>query len=321
MGRRAAGTSESAEKPTRIRKATPFGCELPRVPRQCGIETTRPRSYPVQRSAANRPLWGTISSLKSEIRSSPTWNTRMATGNPFARSEAHFRLHTSDFESATKQPPPSRDPLLRQANAVEGPLIGTVPALVDAVQLLDQFVAPVEQHRAIDNPLAGLGHQRTITLADDPEAVSDSRAVRQHARFNTEPPGRLGRCVGGCRPTAWRAAQLDARLRARHRLLQRMDRARHPWALRAAGPQVRRGHGLPAGPGAWPGPRGARDRGDAAADRAPRRRGKLPQPGQPAASDYLGEGYVIVRDPDTDVVRDALQRIISGVRVELAEAQ
>jgi hypothetical protein len=48
---------------------------------------------------------------------------------------------------------------------------------------------------------------------------------------------------------------------------------------------------------------------------------RLPQPGQPAASDYLGEGYVIVRDPDTDVVKDALQRIISGVRVELAEAQ
>ena len=48
---------------------------------------------------------------------------------------------------------------------------------------------------------------------------------------------------------------------------------------------------------------------------------RLPQPGQPAASDYLGEGFVILRDPDTDVVRDALQRIIGGVRVELAEAQ
>ena len=47
---------------------------------------------------------------------------------------------------------------------------------------------------------------------------------------------------------------------------------------------------------------------------------RLPQPGQPAASDYLGEGYVIVRDPDTAVVEDALQRIVGGVRVELAEA-
>lgn len=48
---------------------------------------------------------------------------------------------------------------------------------------------------------------------------------------------------------------------------------------------------------------------------------QLPRSGQPAASDYLGEGFVILRDPDTEVVRDALRRIIDGVRVELAEAQ
>jgi hypothetical protein len=47
---------------------------------------------------------------------------------------------------------------------------------------------------------------------------------------------------------------------------------------------------------------------------------RLPQPGQPAGTDYLGEGYVIVRDPDTAVVQHALDRIITGVRVELAEA-
>jgi hypothetical protein len=48
---------------------------------------------------------------------------------------------------------------------------------------------------------------------------------------------------------------------------------------------------------------------------------RLPRPGQPAASDYLGEGYVTVRDPDTEVVREALRRIVSGVRVELLEGQ
>ena len=47
---------------------------------------------------------------------------------------------------------------------------------------------------------------------------------------------------------------------------------------------------------------------------------RIPQPGQPAATDYLGEGYAMVRDPDTAVVEDALHRIVSGVRVELAEA-
>ena len=48
---------------------------------------------------------------------------------------------------------------------------------------------------------------------------------------------------------------------------------------------------------------------------------KLPQPGQPASSSYEGEGYVIVRDPDTEVVRDALRRIVAGIRVELVEAE
>jgi hypothetical protein len=47
---------------------------------------------------------------------------------------------------------------------------------------------------------------------------------------------------------------------------------------------------------------------------------RLPQPGQPAGTDYLGEGYAIVRDPDTAVVEDALHRLVDGVRIELAEA-
>ena len=48
---------------------------------------------------------------------------------------------------------------------------------------------------------------------------------------------------------------------------------------------------------------------------------RLPDVGQPASSGYEGEGYIIVRDPDTEVVRDALRRIVSRVRVELVEAQ
>ncbi len=48
---------------------------------------------------------------------------------------------------------------------------------------------------------------------------------------------------------------------------------------------------------------------------------RLPEVGQPASSSYEGEGYIIVRDLDTEVVRDALHRIINRVRVELVEAQ
>jgi hypothetical protein len=48
---------------------------------------------------------------------------------------------------------------------------------------------------------------------------------------------------------------------------------------------------------------------------------RLPEVGQPASSGYEGEGFVIVRHPDTEVVRDALHRIITRLRIELVEAQ
>ena len=46
---------------------------------------------------------------------------------------------------------------------------------------------------------------------------------------------------------------------------------------------------------------------------------RLPEQGRPAATGYEGEGYVIVRHPDTAVVEDALHRLVTGLRVELAE--
>ena len=48
---------------------------------------------------------------------------------------------------------------------------------------------------------------------------------------------------------------------------------------------------------------------------------RLPEIGQPASSGYEGEGYVIVRHPETEVVRDAVQRIVNRIRVELVEAE
>ncbi|MDO5739667.1 MAG: hypothetical protein Q4P07_05915 [Ornithinimicrobium sp.] len=46
---------------------------------------------------------------------------------------------------------------------------------------------------------------------------------------------------------------------------------------------------------------------------------KLPRLGQPASSSYEGEGFVTVRHEDTAVVREALDLILSGLRVELIE--
>jgi len=44
---------------------------------------------------------------------------------------------------------------------------------------------------------------------------------------------------------------------------------------------------------------------------------KLPHPGQPKASDYEGEGYVILRHPNTDSLEHALRRVLELIRVDL----
>ncbi|WP_419948397.1 ATP-grasp domain-containing protein [Candidatus Palauibacter sp.] len=44
---------------------------------------------------------------------------------------------------------------------------------------------------------------------------------------------------------------------------------------------------------------------------------RLPRPGQARSASYEGEGYIIVRHPRTEVVEEALGRIITRVRVEL----
>jgi biotin carboxylase len=43
---------------------------------------------------------------------------------------------------------------------------------------------------------------------------------------------------------------------------------------------------------------------------------RLPTPGTPRADSYEGDGYVIVRDPDTEVVKAAMTQIIETIRVE-----
>ena len=45
---------------------------------------------------------------------------------------------------------------------------------------------------------------------------------------------------------------------------------------------------------------------------------KLPREGEPPSDSYEGDGYVIVRHHDTDVVEDALRDIVRTIRVELA---
>src|SRR4051812_47298641 len=43
---------------------------------------------------------------------------------------------------------------------------------------------------------------------------------------------------------------------------------------------------------------------------------RLPQPGAPRSDSYEGDGYVIVRDPDTEVVKRAMQTVIETIQVQ-----
>ena len=44
---------------------------------------------------------------------------------------------------------------------------------------------------------------------------------------------------------------------------------------------------------------------------------RLPQQGQQASGSYEGEGYVILRHPDTRVVIEGLQKVVTTLQVEL----
>jgi hypothetical protein len=44
---------------------------------------------------------------------------------------------------------------------------------------------------------------------------------------------------------------------------------------------------------------------------------RLPQEGQATSSSYEGDGYVIMRHPDTEVVKRSLRRLIELIRVEI----
>ena len=46
---------------------------------------------------------------------------------------------------------------------------------------------------------------------------------------------------------------------------------------------------------------------------------RLPRSGQSPSGTYEGEGYVVLRHPETAVVERGLRRLVSLVRVELSE--
>jgi hypothetical protein len=91
--------------------------------------------------------------------------------------------------------------------------------------------------------------------------------------------------------------------------------------VRPPGPGLRLRHGIPAGDGARSGPHRPRHRPAPVASWATSSSARSSRSrGSPAATSYEGEGFVTVRHEDTDVVREALERIVSLARVEFVES-
>jgi phosphoribosylaminoimidazole carboxylase (NCAIR synthetase) len=170
--------------------------------------------------------------------------------------------------------------------------------------------------RELDDP-------RYAGIADIGPAALRALGVRDgltHMEWFRRPDGSVAVSEVGARPPG---AQLSSMLGYVHDVdfyrmwteLVILDRFDPPERKFAAGTAYLRGQGR------------GRVRAVHGADELQRRIGhlvveaRLPEPGQPAASGYEGEGYVIVRHPETEVVRDALRQIVDGVRVELVEAQ
>lgn len=145
----------------------------------------------------------------------------------------------------------------------------------------------------------GLSHMEWFQLRDNRIAISEVGARPPGAQFTSL--------------LSW-AHDLDF-YQAWPRLMV-FDEFDPPTRNHAVGAAYFRGQKSPSG--------GTRVRAIHGLDEAQRRFGhlvvesRLPAAGTFASDGYEGEGYVIIRDRDSDVVEDALRKIVSLVRVELA---
>jgi len=144
----------------------------------------------------------------------------------------------------------------------------------------------------------GLSHMEWFQLRDNRIAISEVGARPPGAQFTSL--------------MSW-AHDLDF-YRAWPRLMV-FDEFDPPPRKHAVGAAYFRGQRSPSG--------GTRVRAIHGLEEAQRRFGhlvvesRLPSAGQFASDSYEGEGYVIIRDPDSQVIEDALKQIVSLVRVEL----
>lgn len=168
--------------------------------------------------------------------------------------------------------------------------------------------------RAIDGPEYAQIHQ----VGPAALAALGVRTGISHMEWFARPDGSVAVSEVGARPPGAQLAGMIGLahgvdffdLWARLMLLEEFTVPERGWAcgtayLRGLGQgRVRAVHGLEE---VW------RQVGDLVVD------SRLPRPGTPSSAGYEGEGFITVRHEDTEVVRHALDRIVSTVRVELVE--
>lgn len=125
--------------------------------------------------------------------------------------------------------------------------------------------------------------------------------------------------IGDRRAPAGREHRARQQLRPRRRLLPRLGARRRRRRLRRPVRAQVRGRGrVPARRRPRPGRADHRRRARQPARRPPRRRVPPAAARHAAPDSYEGDGYVIVRDPDTDVVKAAMTAVIENVQIEYA---
>ncbi len=293
--------------------------------------------------------------MKARVRARPASRARGSRAAGVARRRPPLRRPVSACRSSPSRSP-APGPATRSGSRITTqlqPWLDAAPPSPPAPMLLEEFVCGEEHSfdsvvvdgrlvwhsigRYLPSPLDVLEHpwiQWCVLLPRDIDgseyadlvetahrAVDGARAADRAVAHGVVPPRRrLGRHLRGRRPAPGRPVHDADVVRPRCRHVRGMGPARRARPVRSAAAPVRRRRRLPAGPGpgsvdrrrprARPGQRG--DHG------ACGRGAGCPSRRAAGRRAYEGDGYVIVRDPSTAAVEQALAELITTIRLECA---
>lgn len=174
----------------------------------------------------------------------------------------------------------------------------------------------VQLPRDIDTP----DYRRVATVGADGLRALGLRTGLAHLEWFRLPSGTVAVSEAAVRPPG---AQITTMLGLAHDVdfyrswaaLMALDSFTPPARAWSVGTAYLRGQGSGIITGVHGLDRMQRELGHLVVDRS------LPHVGAPTSGTYEGDGYVIVRDRDTDVLSDALRRLISGITIDVGPSR